>query len=80
MGMTPYTGSTTVITNIGTNPEERGLTTDEFKSKFDEGLTAFVAWFNATHLGETKKIKFKATDDFTTSDLADGEIGFVYTP
>lgn len=29
------TANTTVITNIGTAPAERGLTTDEFKAKFD---------------------------------------------
>jgi hypothetical protein len=29
---------------------------------------------------QVRNIRFKATDDFTTDDLANGEIGFVYTP
>jgi len=33
------TANTTVITTIGTTPQERGLTTDEFKAKFDEAAT-----------------------------------------
>jgi hypothetical protein len=52
MAMTTYIGGTEVITNIGTTPQERGLTTDEFKAKFDEGLKAFVTWFNTTHKTE----------------------------
>jgi hypothetical protein len=96
MSMTQYSGDTTIISDIGTTPEERGITTEEFKTLFDSGLTAFVTWFNATHKGEidklvvdsgtdyttkrTRNIRFKATDDFTTDDLGNGEIGFVYTP
>jgi hypothetical protein len=49
MAMTQYTGDTEIITNIGTTPQERGLTADQFKAKFDEGLKAFVTWFNDTH-------------------------------
>jgi len=52
MAMTSYTGETEIITNIGTTPDERGLSTDEFKAKFDEGLKAFVTWFNDTHKTE----------------------------
>jgi hypothetical protein len=52
--MSQYTGATDIITNIGTTPQERGLTTDQFKAKFDEGLTNFVTWFNA----ESEKILF----------------------
>lgn len=52
MAFTTYTGDTEIITNIGTTPDERGLTTEEFKAKFDEGLTALKTWFNATHLPE----------------------------
>jgi len=52
MAMTQYTGDTEIITNIGTTPQERGLSTDEFKAKFDEGLKAFVTWFNDTHKTE----------------------------
>jgi hypothetical protein len=54
MNMQTYDGNTEIITNIGTNPTERGLTTEQFKAKFDEGLTAFVEWFNDTHLVELK--------------------------
>jgi len=52
MPMTPYSGDVEIITNIGTTPQERGLSTDEFKAKFDEGLKAFVTWFNDTHKTE----------------------------
>ena len=52
MPMTEYSGNTEIITNMGTTPQERGLTTDEFKAKFDEGLKAFVTWFNDTHKTE----------------------------
>jgi hypothetical protein len=52
MPMTQYTGDTDIIANVGTTPQERGLTTDEFKAKFDEGLKAFVSWFNTTHKTE----------------------------
>jgi len=50
--MTPYSGDVEIITNIGTTPQERMLETDEFKAKFDEGLKAFVTWFNDTHKTE----------------------------
>lgn len=52
MAMTPYTASVEIITNLGTTPQERGLTADQFKAKFDEGLKNFVAWFNDTHKTE----------------------------
>lgn len=52
MAMTPYTASVEIITNLGTTPAERALTTDEFKAKFDEGLKAFVTWFNDAHKTE----------------------------
>jgi len=52
MAYTTYTGDTDIIASLGTSPAERGLTTDQFKAKFDEFATAFVAWFNATHIVE----------------------------
>ena len=52
MPMTEYDGNVEIITNIGTTPDERGLSTDQFKAKFDEGLKAFVTWFNDTHKTE----------------------------
>jgi hypothetical protein len=52
MAMTPYSGDTSVIGQLGTTPQERGLTTQQFKDKFDEGLKAFVEWFNLTHKTE----------------------------
>lgn len=59
MPMTEYGGNTEVITGIGTTPQERGLTADQFKAKFDEGLKAFVAWFNTTH-----KIEFDTQQSY----------------
>ena len=50
--MEPYSGDTKVIAKVGTTPEDRGLVTEDFKAKFDEGLTAFVEWFNTTHKTE----------------------------
>jgi len=55
MAMTPYSGDTSVIGKLGTTPQERGLTTQQFKDKFDEGLKAFVEWFNEAHLSELNK-------------------------
>lgn len=52
MAMTQYSGNVEIITNIGTTPNERGLTTKQFKAKFDEALKAFVTWFNDTHKTE----------------------------
>jgi hypothetical protein len=52
MAMTPYSGETSIISGLGTSPQERGLTTQQFKDKFDEGLKAFVEWFNETHVAE----------------------------
>ena len=53
--MEPYSGDTKVIAKVGTTPEDRGLETEDFKAKFDEGLTAFVEWFNTTHKAEFAK-------------------------
>lgn len=52
MSFTTYTGSTNKIASLGTTPEERGLTTEQFKAKFDEFAAEFVAWFNTTHVVE----------------------------
>ncbi len=52
MAMTEYSKTIDTITNIGTNATERGLTTQEFKAKFDYELQQFVAWFNDTHKTE----------------------------
>ena len=60
MLMTPYSGDVEIITNIGTTPQERGLSTDEFKAKFDEGLKAFVTWFNDTHKTEFDALQVDA--------------------
>ena len=50
--MQTYDGNVEIITNIGTTPDERGLTTEQFKAKFDEGLKGFVEWFNTVHKTE----------------------------
>lgn len=62
MAMTPYSGDTSVIGKLGTTPQERGLTTQQFKDKFDEGLKTFVEWFNDVH-----KTEFDAKAD--TDDI-----------
>lgn len=36
MAIPNCTANTAVVTNIGTTPDERGLTTEQFKAKFDE--------------------------------------------
>jgi len=69
MPMTTYSGTTNTISTIGTTVQERGLTTDQFKAKFDANLAAFVVWFNGTHKTEfdayvadvvTRKTEFDA--------------------
>jgi hypothetical protein len=55
--MTTYSGTVAVIAGLGTTVNERGLTTDQFKAKFDEGLTEFVAWFNDTHKTEFEAVQ-----------------------
>lgn len=57
MAMTPYSGETEIIGKLGTTPQERGLTTQQFKDKFDEGLKAFVQWFNDTHKTEFEAVQ-----------------------
>ena len=66
MAMTQYNGDPEVISKLGTTPQERGLTTEQFKAKFDEGLKAFVTWFNDTH-----KTDFDAVQTELTSHKAD---------
>lgn len=56
MALTLYSGSTNIIGSLGTNPAERGLTTQEFKDKFDQFAEEFVAWFNGTHIGEVESL------------------------
>ena len=52
MAMTPYTGETLTIANIGTTPQERAMETSEFKMAFSKDFHEFVEWFNETHNGE----------------------------
>jgi len=75
MAMTPYSGDTSVIGKLGTTPQERGLTTQQFKDKFDEGLKAFVEWFNLTHKTEFEAVQtdlatHKAEFEAVQTDLA----------
>lgn len=62
MAFTTYTGDTDIIASLGTTPEERALTTDQFKAKFDEFATAYVTWFNATHLPEVEALTGSASE------------------
>jgi len=52
MSFTTCSVTASVIAGLGTTPEERALSTDDFKAKFDEFAVNFVAWFNATHIVE----------------------------
>lgn len=52
MAFTTCSVTASVIAGLGTTPAERALATDDFKAKFDEFATNFVAWFNATHIAE----------------------------
>lgn len=69
MAFTPYSGATNKIGAIGTSPVERGLTTQEFKDKFDEFADEFVAWFNTTHLEE---VGAAAQGNFLHQAIIDG--------
>lgn len=69
MAMTPYGGDPLVISKLGTTPQERGLSPEQFKGKFDEGLKGFVEWFNLTHKTE---FEAKAEQD-DLEDLAGAE-------
>jgi hypothetical protein len=52
MALTTCSVATNVIASLGTTPQERGLTTDEFKAKFDKEATDLKDWINNTHLPE----------------------------
>lgn len=60
MAFTPYTAPTSIIGTLGTNPSQRGLTTQEFKDKFDQFGTEFTAWFNAVHRPELDALPVEA--------------------
>jgi|GEM_PF-4778593 len=66
MAMTPYTGETLTIANIGTTPQERAMETSEFKMAFSKDFHEFVEWFNDTH-----KTDFDAVQTEITSHKAD---------
>lgn len=69
MAMTQYNGDPEVISKLGTTPQERGLTTEQFKAKFDEGLKGFVEWFNSTH-----KTQFDAKAETTSLNALQNEV------
>lgn len=69
MSMTQYSGETEVISKLGTTPQERGLSTEQFKAKFDEGLKGFVEWFNNTH-----KTQFDAKAETTSLNALQNEV------
>ena len=55
--LTPYNGLTNYISQLDDLPNDvGGLTADQLKAMFDKFGTEFVAWFNATHLGEVAGI------------------------
>lgn len=70
MSMTPYTGETLTIANIGTTPQERAMETSEFKMAFSKDFHEFVEWFNETHNGE---INAHMADDANPNLLINGD-------
>lgn len=46
MALTKPTMAVNIITNLGTTVQERGLTTDQFKAKFDETSAAIKTYLN----------------------------------
>jgi hypothetical protein len=74
MAFTEYTGDTTIIGALGTNPAERALTTQEFKDKFDQFAHEFVAWFNATHITEADAHLAENASHDVHSLLSNGKI------
>jgi hypothetical protein len=52
MPLTKCTTDTAVIADLGTTPDERGLTTEEFKAKFDEASTGLKTYINDTLIPE----------------------------
>lgn len=57
MAFTTCPVATDVISSLGTTPQERGLTTEEFKAAFDKFGNKFVEWFNTTHITEANEHK-----------------------
>ncbi|MHC1722734.1 MAG: hypothetical protein AB9836_05965 [Aminipila sp.] len=55
MNLTQCTIDTTIIGILATDAEQRGLTEQEFKNKFDQFGKDFVKWFNETHLPNVKE-------------------------
>ena len=74
MSMTPYTGETLTIANIGTTPQERAMETPEFKMAFSKDFHEFVEWFNETHNGEIDEhMADSATEEKLGHVIVDGE-------
>lgn len=74
MSMTPYTGETLTIANIGTTPQERAMETSEFKMAFSKDFHEFVEWFNETHNGEINEhMAESATEEKLGHVIVDGE-------
>lgn len=74
MAMTPYTGETLTIANIGTTPQERAMETSEFKMAFSKDFHEFVEWFNETHNGEINEhMAESATEEKLGHVKVDGE-------
>lgn len=54
MALTQCTINTQIIGGLGTRPDERALSTQQFKDKFDEFGTLFKTYFNTTHIPEVE--------------------------
>ena len=46
MALTKLTAELKIIAGLGTTPQERGLTTDAFKAKFDEAAGVIKEYVN----------------------------------
>ncbi|WP_206460426.1 hypothetical protein [Anaerovorax sp. IOR16] len=56
MALTQCPVKTTIIGELATEADQRGLTEQEFKDKFDEFGKTFVEWFNQVHLKDVENI------------------------
>jgi len=60
--MTEYAGKTDYITELDDLPnDEGGVSPDQLKALFDQGLIDFKTWFNSTHKTQFDALAVSAT-------------------
>lgn len=64
--LTTCSVTTSVISLLGTTADERGLTTAQFKAKFDEAVTNLKAYLNDTLITEQDNLNTYATSSIAT--------------